>query len=270
VRSHALIPALLHLNNTPITSFQVPLHVVRQNRALVARFLIYGIKPTPLEHRSIPQSQALNPGLIHLNNTPPTRSQVPPHVVRQNRALEARFSIYSLKFTPLASHLIVWSQALSPTLLHLNNTPLTRLQVAPHVVRQNRALAARFLIYSLKLTPLASHLIVRPQALRPTLLHLNNTQLTCLGVFSHVCSQNRALAARFLIYSLKFTPLASHLIVPSQALIPTLLHLNNTPLTRFRVPPHVFHQNRALAARFLIFYNISIIYMYINLVFNMT
>jgi hypothetical protein len=246
------------------------MHVVHQNRALAARFLIYGLQLTPLASRSIVRSHALIPALLHLNNTPITSFQVPLHVVRQNRALVARFLIYGIKPTPLEHRSIPQSHALNPGLIHLNNTPPTRFQVPPHVVHQNRALAARFLIYSLKLTPLASHLIVRSQALRPTLLHLNNTQLTCLGVSPHVCCQNRALAARFLIYSLKFTPLASHLIVPSQALIPTLLHLNNTPLTRFRVPPHVVHQNRALAAWFLIFYNISIIYMYINLVFNMT
>ena len=74
-------------------------------------FLIFSIKPTPLVHHSIPQSQALNLGLIHLNNAPPTRFQVLPHVVRQNRALAAQLFIYSLKLTPLASHLIVWANS---------------------------------------------------------------------------------------------------------------------------------------------------------------
>jgi len=51
-------------------------------------------------HRSIPQSQALNPGLIHLNNTQKICLKVPQHVVCQNRALAAQFFIYSLKLTP--------------------------------------------------------------------------------------------------------------------------------------------------------------------------
>jgi len=64
VRSQALIPASLYLNGTQQTRVQVPAHVVCQNGALVARFWIYRIKCTSLVYHSIPQSQALNLGLI--------------------------------------------------------------------------------------------------------------------------------------------------------------------------------------------------------------
>ena len=111
----------------------------------MAWFFIYSIKPTPFVYHLIPQSQALNPGLIHLNNTSPTFFQVPLHVVRQNRVLVTRLLIYSLKLTPLAFHLIVRSHALIPTLLHLNNTLPTRFQVFPHIDCHNRALAAQFI-----------------------------------------------------------------------------------------------------------------------------
>jgi len=86
-------------------------------------------------HRSIPQSRALNPGLIHLNNTPPICLNVPQHLVCQNRALAARFFIYSLKLAPLASHLIMRFKPLGPALIYLNNTLPTRFQVSPHFIR---------------------------------------------------------------------------------------------------------------------------------------
>jgi hypothetical protein len=134
VRSQAFNPGLIHLDNTPPTHFRVPMHVVRSNRALFARFFIYSLKLNPLASHSIVRSQVFNTGLIHLNNTPLTRFQVPVHVVRSSRALSARFLIYSLKLTPLASHPIMRSQVFNPGVIRLHNTPLTRFRVPPHVV----------------------------------------------------------------------------------------------------------------------------------------
>ena len=151
------------------------------------------------------------------------------------------------------SHSIMRSQALSPTLHRLNNTPTTCFRVPLHVVHPSQALAARFFIYSLKLTLLAFHLIVRSQALSLTLLYLNIIPPTCFYVPAHVVRQSRAIVARFLIYSLKPIPLVSCLIVRSQALCPTLTHLNITPSTWIQVPQYVVHQNRAMVVRFLIY-----------------
>jgi hypothetical protein len=115
--------------------------------------LIFSIKPTPLTCCSIPRSQAFGPALPHFNNTLPTHIQAQPHVVRQNRAPVARNLIFSKKPTPLASRSIPWSQAFNPGLPHFNNTPPTHIRTPPHVVRQNRAPAARALIFSIKPTP---------------------------------------------------------------------------------------------------------------------
>ena len=116
----------------------------------------------------IVQSQTLNLGLFDLNTTLPTRFQALPHVVRENRARAARFSIYTLKLTPITSCLIAQSQALNPGLLNLNNTLTTRFHALPHVIRENRAWMAQFLVYTLKSTPLMSCSIPRPRSLTTT------------------------------------------------------------------------------------------------------
>jgi len=51
--------------------------------------------------RLIMQSQALPPPLPPLNITPSTWLQVPPYIVRLNRALVVQFLIYSIKPIPL-------------------------------------------------------------------------------------------------------------------------------------------------------------------------
>jgi hypothetical protein len=90
----------------------------------------------------IVQSQTLNLCLFDLNTTLPTRFPALPHVVRENRAWAAWFSIYTLKLTPVTSCLIAQSQALNPGLLNLNNTLTTRFHALPHVIRENLAWAA--------------------------------------------------------------------------------------------------------------------------------
>jgi hypothetical protein len=110
-------------------------------------------KTHPLTSCLIARSQALNPGLLDLNTTLPTCFQALLHVVCEKRARAARFSIYTLKLRPLTSCLIARSQALNSCLTDLNNTVPTRFQAPPHVVRENRAWAARFLGYPLKSTP---------------------------------------------------------------------------------------------------------------------
>jgi hypothetical protein len=69
--------------------------------------------------------------------------------------------IFRIKPTPLVFRFIVHSQALKPNSFHLNNTTPIRLQAPLHVVHQNRALAAQFLIYTLKSNPLTNCLIAR-------------------------------------------------------------------------------------------------------------
>jgi hypothetical protein len=131
LQSQALKHSLHHFNNTPPTHIEAPLHVVRQNRAPVTRFFIFTLKPTTLVHHSILQSQGLNPGLPHFDITPTLPLKAPLHIVRQNGAPAARFSIFSLIPTPLAHHSILWSQALNPTLPHFNNTPPTHINAPP-------------------------------------------------------------------------------------------------------------------------------------------
>jgi len=83
---------------------------------------------------------------------------------------------------------------------NLNNTPPIHFQVHLHVVCQNQALAAWFFIYSLKLIPHMSHLIMRFQPLCPALLYLNNTLPPHFQVPPHVIRWNCALVARVFIF----------------------------------------------------------------------
>jgi len=63
------------------------------------------------------------------------------------------------------SCLIVQSQTLNLGLFDLNATLPTRFRALPHVVHENRAWAARFWIYTLKLTPheLLDHMVPDPE-----------------------------------------------------------------------------------------------------------
>ena len=157
----------------------------------------------------IVRSQTPNLGLFDLNTTIPTRFQALPHVLRENRARVARFSIYTLKLTPLTSCSIAWSQTPNLGLLDLNTTLRTRFEALPHVLRKNQARVARFSIYTLKLTPVTSCLIAQSQALNSGLLNVNNTITTCFHALPHVVRTIRAWAVQFLVYTLKSTLLTS-------------------------------------------------------------
>ena len=138
----------------------------------------------------------------------------------ENRARAARFSIYTLKLTPLMSCLIVQSQTPNLGLFDLNTTIPTRFQALPHVLRENRARVARFSIYTLKLTPVTSCLIAS-QALNPGLLNVNNTKTTCFHALPHVVRAIRAWAVQFLVYTLKSNPLTSCSILRPRSLTTT-------------------------------------------------
>ena len=153
VRSQTPNLGLFDLNTTIPTRFQALPHVLRENRARVARFLIYTLKLTPLTSCSIAWSQTPNLDLHDLNTTLPMCFKAFPHVLRKNQARVARFSIYTLKLTPVTSCLIAQSQALNPSLLNVNNTITTCFHALPHVVRAIRAWAVQFLVYTLKSTP---------------------------------------------------------------------------------------------------------------------
>jgi len=112
---------------------------------------------------------------------------------------------------------------------------------------------AQFLIYSLKLTPLAFHLIVRSRAITPALIHLNSTPQIHLQILECCSPKPSPLAARFFIDSLTLTALVNHSIPQSRALNPGLIYLSNTPLIRFKALLHVVRQTRALATRLLIY-----------------
>ena len=168
----------------------------------------------------IVRSQTPNFGLFDLNTTIPTRFQALPHVLRENRARVARFLIYTLKLTPLTSCSIAWSQTPNLDLLDLNTTLPTRFEALPHVLCKNQARAARFSIYTLKLTPVTSCLIAS-QALNPGLLNVNNTKTTCFHAIPDVVRAIRAWAVQFLVYTLKSNPLTSCSILRPRSLTTT-------------------------------------------------
>ena len=128
----------------------------------------YTLKLTPLTSCSIAWSQTPNLDLHDLNTTLPMCFKAFPHVLRKNQARVARFSIYTLKLTPVTSCLIAQSQALNPSLLNVNNTITTCFHAIPHVVRAIRAWVVQFLVYTLKSTPLTSCSIPRPRPLTTT------------------------------------------------------------------------------------------------------
>jgi hypothetical protein len=89
-----LNPSVPHSNRVPSTHLTAHLLFVSQNRALVARFLVYWPKQPPLAHDSIAPFQHLNPSVPRSNRVPFTHITAQPHFVSQNRAPVARFLFY--------------------------------------------------------------------------------------------------------------------------------------------------------------------------------
>ena len=113
--------------------------------------------------RLIPRAQDRNPGLPHPIWVPKTQLHHPPRCVSQNRAPAARFLDFPPNHSPLASRLMVWAQDRNPGLPHPKWVPTTQLHHPPCCVSQNRAPAARFLVFPPHHSPLASCLMARAQ-----------------------------------------------------------------------------------------------------------